>query len=56
MKDVHEICDRVLFMHHGRIIANGTPDDLLKQFQRNTLDEVFIAVARSGDLNVGDEE
>ena len=28
MRDVEEVCDRVLFMHKGRIIAEGTPQQV----------------------------
>jgi ABC-2 type transport system ATP-binding protein len=50
MRDVEEICDRVLFLHRGRIIAEGTPADVVKQFDQSSLEDVFIRVARSGDL------
>lgn len=50
MRDVEEVCDRVLFMHKGRIIAEGTPQEVVAKFQQTSLEEVFIRVARSGDL------
>ncbi len=50
MRDVEEVCDRVLFMHKGRIIAEGTPAEVVAQFQQKSLEDVFIRVARSGDL------
>jgi ABC-2 type transport system ATP-binding protein len=54
MRDVEEVCDRVLFMHKGRIIAEGTPQQVIDQFQQKSLEEVFITVARSGDLLAGE--
>lgn len=50
MKDVTELCDRILFMHHGRIIAEGGEEDLMSQFESESLEEVFISIARSKDL------
>jgi len=50
MRDVEEVCDRVLFLHKGRIIAEGTPQEVIVQFNQKSLEEVFITVARSGDL------
>lgn len=50
MRDVEEVCDRVLFMHKGRIIAEGTPQQVIEKFQQKSLEEVFIRVARGGDL------
>jgi ABC-2 type transport system ATP-binding protein len=50
MRDVEEVCDRVLFLHKGRIIAEGTPQQVIQKFQQKSLEDVFIRVARSGDL------
>lgn len=50
MRDVEEVCDRVLFLNKGRIIAQGSPQEVIDQFQQKSLEEVFIQVARSGDL------
>ena len=50
MRDVEEVCDRVLFMHKGRIIAEGTPRQVIEKFRQKSLEEVFIRVARGGDL------
>jgi len=50
MRDVEEVCDRVLFLHRGRIIAEGTPQEVIAKFNQKSLEEVFITVARSGDL------
>ncbi|HXI82703.1 MAG TPA: ABC transporter ATP-binding protein [Verrucomicrobiae bacterium] len=57
MRDVEEVCDRVLFMHKGRIIAEGTPQQVKDQFNQTSLEDVFISVARGGDvLASGGEE
>lgn len=50
MRDVEEICDRVLFLNRGRVISTGTPAEVMAQFHQKSLEEVFIAVARGGDL------
>jgi ABC-2 type transport system ATP-binding protein len=50
MRDVEEVCDRVLFLNKGRIIAEGTPQEVIDKFNQKTLEDVFITVARSGDL------
>ena len=46
MAEVEEICDRVLFLHHGKTIAQGSPLEVMKHFGSSTLDEVFIKVVR----------
>ena len=50
MRDVEEVCDRVLFMHKGRIIAEGTPQQVKDRFNQTSLEDVFISVARGGDV------
>ena len=47
MIDVMELCDRILFMQHGEIVANGTADQILEQYKSESLEEVFITLARS---------
>jgi ABC-2 type transport system ATP-binding protein len=50
MRDVQEVCDRVLFMHKGNIIAEGTPQQVMDRFNQKSLEDVFISVARGGDV------
>lgn len=52
MPEVEEICDRVYFIHEGRLIAEGTPGEVVKRFQSKDLEEVFIKIVRSGDFIV----
>ena len=46
MRDIEEVCDRVLFLHAGKILAAGTPDEITKHFQEDDLEDVFIKIAR----------
>lgn len=48
MKEMEEMCDRVIFMDKGRIIAVGDPESILREFGGRTLEEVFIKIARPG--------
>ncbi len=48
MRDIEEVCDRVLFLHAGKILASGTPDEITKHFEEDDLEDVFIKIARSG--------
>lgn len=50
MRDVEEVCDRIVFMHKGRILFTGTSEETLQHFQKDSLEDVFIQVARSGDI------
>jgi ABC-2 type transport system ATP-binding protein len=46
MGEVERLCDRVVVMKAGRIVADGTSAALKGHFGRDTLEEVFLAVAR----------
>jgi ribosome-dependent ATPase len=38
-----ERCDRISLMHHGRVLAVGTPAELMSQKKAATLEDAFIA-------------
>ncbi len=46
MYEVQEVCDRVLFLSHGKILLEGDPKTLPREHGKSTLEELFIAVAR----------
>jgi len=46
MYEVEEVCDRVLFLSHGRILLEGDPKTLPREHGKATLEELFITVAR----------
>jgi ABC-2 type transport system ATP-binding protein len=48
MKEMQELSDRLLFLHQGKIIARGSPDELVSRFKQRDLEEAFLHVARSG--------
>ena len=45
MTDVERVCERVVFLAAGRVVANGTPDDVMRRFGRGNLEEVFLHLA-----------
>ena len=50
MKDIEEVCDRVIFLHKGKVVAEGTPTEIVERSQQSSLEDVFIKIARSGDI------
>ena len=46
MREVEEVCDRVLFLSRGRILLEGDPRQLPRQHGRETLEDLFVTVAR----------
>lgn len=50
MRDVEEVCDRVLFMHKGKVVTTGSPREVIAQFQQTDMEGVFIRIVREGDI------
>jgi ABC-2 type transport system ATP-binding protein len=46
MAEVERLCERVIIMKRGRIEDDDTPQRLLIRYGRETLEEVFLDVAR----------
>ena len=46
MPEVERLCDDVVIMSEGRVAERGTPAELRARFGRDTLEEVFLDVAR----------
>jgi ABC-2 type transport system ATP-binding protein len=44
--DEAEYCDRVSIMNEGRIVALDTPENLKKQYEAESVEQVFIKIAR----------
>ncbi|HXX37058.1 MAG TPA: ABC transporter ATP-binding protein [bacterium] len=46
MQEVERLSDRILFLHRGRLLAEGPPGDVLRRFERDTLEHMFLDLAR----------
>ncbi len=46
MYEVEDVCDRVLFLSHGKVLLEGDPRTLPQEHGKKNLEELFIAVAR----------
>jgi ABC-2 type transport system ATP-binding protein len=53
MYEVQDVCDRVLFLSRGRILLEGDPKTLPSEHGKETLEDLFIAVARE-PLSLGE--
>jgi len=53
MIDVSELCHRIVFMQKGRVVANGSAQEILTQSGTATLEEAFISIARSNKTPAG---
>jgi ABC-2 type transport system ATP-binding protein len=42
-------CDRIGFMHDGRLIAEGSPDEVLREAGTDDLEDAFMVLAERGE-------
>src|SRR3954465_4977198 len=49
MLEVERLCDRVIILKKGRIEDDDSPSGILQRYQRTTLEDVFLDVARGRD-------
>ena len=47
MQEVAALCDRILVIAHGRVVAQGTPDELRAQTGCTNLEDAFVKVIGS---------
>jgi len=45
MYEVEDVCDRVLFLSHGKILLQGNPKTLPGEYGKENLEELFISIA-----------
>jgi ABC-2 type transport system ATP-binding protein len=50
MTEVERLCERVIILKRGRIEDDNTPAKLLARYGRDTLEEVFLDVARGSGV------
>jgi ABC-2 type transport system ATP-binding protein len=46
MAEVERLCSQVFMMRKGRIVDQGSPESLIGRYGRETLEEVFLDIAR----------
>ncbi len=46
MPEVERLCDNVLMMKAGKIVDQGSPAELIARYGRETMEDVFLDVAR----------
>ncbi len=50
MEEAENICDRVVLVNHGKMIACGTPKEILKMTNTDNIRDAFFALI-GGDIN-----
>lgn len=49
MDEVNRLCSDVLMMKQGQVVDRGTPTGLVEKYGRETLEQVFLDIARCDD-------
>ena len=47
MDEVKRLCNSVMMMKNGSIVDKGTPEELIKKYDRKNLEEVFLKIVRN---------
>jgi sodium transport system ATP-binding protein len=45
MQEVSALCDAIVVIASGRVVARGTPDELRRQTGHSNLEDAFVALA-----------
>jgi ABC-2 type transport system ATP-binding protein len=49
MVEVERLCERVVFLSSGRVVADGSPAEITERFGRSDLEDVFLHLAEIRD-------
>jgi sodium transport system ATP-binding protein len=49
MQEVSALCDTIVILGHGRVVARGNADEILAQSGKTTLEDAFVALLGSGE-------
>jgi ABC-2 type transport system ATP-binding protein len=55
MGEVERMCDDVIMLREGLVVDQGSPQELIERYGRETMEEVFLDVAR-GRSDASDQE
>jgi len=47
MQEVAALCDRIVIIDHGRVVADGTPEELRQTTGEESLEEAFVEIIGS---------
>jgi ABC-2 type transport system ATP-binding protein len=50
MTEVERLCERVIFISRGKVVANGGAAEVAAQFGRDSLEDVFLQLASEEEL------
>jgi ABC-2 type transport system ATP-binding protein len=48
MREVEQLCDQVMMMSQGKLIEQGSPEELVEKHNSSSLEEVFLSLSQQG--------
>jgi sodium transport system ATP-binding protein len=51
MQEVAALCDEIVIVGHGRVVAHGTPDELRRTVASGSLEDAFVAALQRADAS-----
>jgi ABC-type Na+ transport system ATPase subunit NatA len=52
LSEAERLCDRLILLDAGKVIAEGTPADLIQRAGRDNLEDAFLALLGREDAEV----
>ena len=46
MKEVEQLCQKVILLRKGKLVEEGSPSELLTKYDRKTMEDVFLDVSK----------
>lgn len=47
MQEVSALCDNIIILHKGQVVASGTPEELLKETGKSNIEDAFVSAIGS---------
>jgi sodium transport system ATP-binding protein len=52
MREAERLCDRIAIVHHGRLLAEGTIEELRERHEQNDLEDIFFDLIRKQETRL----
>jgi sodium transport system ATP-binding protein len=52
LSEAERLCDRLVLIDSGKVVAQGTPEELYRQTGKSTLEEAFLSILGREDVEV----
>jgi sodium transport system ATP-binding protein len=52
LEEVRALCDQVVLVDHGRVVAQGSPEQLCRQTDSQSLEDAFVRLTSTEETTV----